>query len=84
MSTNPDRIEMIKAYYAKQEKVKVESPPHISKTTQGNIVRYFTGKREGYDFVDGVAYVDKHDVHKFRGQHFIIHEYEEYENGVNE
>lgn len=77
MSTNPDRIEMIKAYYAKQEKVKVEIPPQVTKTTQGNVVHYpKNGKRIGYDFKDGVAYVDKADLYKFRGQHFIIHENE--------
>jgi formate-dependent nitrite reductase cytochrome c552 subunit len=80
--SNTDRIEMIKAYYANMTKVKVEIPPQITKTTQGNVVHYAKdGKRAGYHFKDGVAYVDKHDVHKFRGQIYIIHEYE---NEVNE
>ncbi|MED4037046.1 hypothetical protein [Niallia taxi] len=72
--SNTDRLEMIKAYYAKEEKVKVEVPVFISETTKGKVHRYFNGTRAGYQFKHGIAWVDRKDLHKFRDQHFIIHE----------
>lgn len=77
--SNTDRLEYMKAYFAAKDKVKVESPAQVSKTTQGNIVRRFNGDRAGYTFKDGITYVDRADLYKFRGQHYIIHEDE---NGV--
>jgi hypothetical protein len=74
--SNQDRLDFIRNYYANQEKVKIEVLPAISQTTKGNIVKKFNGKRAGYEFKDGVAYVEVKDVHLFRNSfpHMVIHD----------
>ncbi|MGE6488789.1 hypothetical protein [Paenisporosarcina sp. NPDC076898] len=74
--SNSDRLEAIKAYFANEEKVKVEVPVKISKTSKGDVHHYFNGERAGYKFRHGIAWVERIDLHKFRDQHFIIHEEE--------
>ncbi|MBN3553304.1 hypothetical protein JYA63_03435 [Fictibacillus nanhaiensis] len=77
--SNQDRLDFIRNYYANQEKVKVEVLPSISKTTKGNVVHKFNGKRAGYEFKHGVAYVDAKDVHLFRNSlpYMVIHDKKE-------
>lgn len=70
-------MEAIKAYFAKEEKVKVEVPVQIRETTKGNVHTYFDGERAGYKFNRGIAWIGRVDLFKFRGQHFIIHDTEE-------
>ncbi|MDI2586612.1 hypothetical protein OR571_05555 [Psychrobacillus sp. NEAU-3TGS] len=74
--SNTDRLEAIRAYFAEEEKIKVEVPVKISKTIKGDVHHYFNGDRAGYKFRHGIAWVERNDLHKFRGLHFIIHEEE--------
>lgn len=69
-----DRLNQIKEYYKKQERVKVEVPVFISETSIGKVKHYFEGRRYGYDFKHGITWVDRKDLHQFEGQHFIIHD----------
>jgi hypothetical protein len=73
------RLKYIKEYFNKQGKIKVEVPAQISKTTKGNIIYRFNGYRCGYLFKDGVAYVERKDLHLFLKSfpHMIINEGEE-------
>jgi hypothetical protein len=71
---NNDRLNYIKSYFAAQEKVKVEVPVFISETNKGRVHHYFDGRRYGYDFRHGIAWVERKDVHLFEGQHYIIHD----------
>ncbi|WP_409289631.1 hypothetical protein [Peribacillus sp. SCS-37] len=75
---NTERLNMIKDYYAKQEKVKVEIPYVISETNKGKVIHRFNGRRAGYDFINGIATVERKDLHLFRKQfpHVIIHDEE--------
>lgn len=72
-----ERLDYIREYFQKQEAVKVEVPQFISETTRGKIISYFTGRRYGYDFKHGISWVDRKDLHLFKGQHYIIHDGEE-------
>jgi hypothetical protein len=69
-----DRLEYIKEFYENQEKVKVEVPVFVSKTTRGKVLSYFNGRRYGYDFKHGVTWVDRKDLHLFEDKHFVIHD----------
>lgn len=76
--SNTDRLNFIKAYFSVEEKVKVEVPPTVSETSKGKVVKYFEGKRCGYDFKHGFSMVERKDLHLFRTHypHFIIHDEE--------
>lgn len=69
-----DRLNHIKEYYKKQERVKVEVPVFISETSVGKVKHYFEGHRYGYKFNHGFALVDRKDIHLFEGKHFIVHD----------
>ncbi|WP_409253852.1 hypothetical protein V1502_08125 [Bacillus sp. SCS-153A] len=69
-----DRLEHIREYFSKQEKVKVEVRVFIAETNRGKVHHYFEGRRYGYEFKRGIAWVDRKDLHKFQEKHFIIHE----------
>jgi hypothetical protein len=69
-----ERLDYIRKHFEEQEKIKVEVPVFISETSKGNVHYYFTGRRCGYDFKHGIAWVDRKDIHHFEGQqHYIIH-----------
>ncbi|WP_430789474.1 hypothetical protein VBD025_03940 [Virgibacillus flavescens] len=72
---NQDRKKFIQDYYRdKQGLIKVEVPVYISKTIKGTIHHYFNGERAGYTFKQGIAYVEKKDLHKFKAfPYMIIH-----------
>jgi hypothetical protein len=73
MKMSNDRLKYLQSYFENQ-KVKVTVPPVESMTSKGKVVYYFEGKRCGYDFKRGVAFVDKKDIHKFKESypHMII------------
>ncbi|QFT88068.1 hypothetical protein FIU87_05395 [Bacillus sp. THAF10] len=73
--SNTDRLNFIKAYFAVEDKVKVEVPPTVSETIKGKVIKYFEGQRLGYSFKRGIALVERKDVHLFhKHPHFIIHD----------
>lgn len=64
MTEMTDRLEAIRKYHQQQSMVKVEMPPTFSKTTKGTVTIRFNGKRCGYTFKDGVAWVHRKDLYK--------------------
>jgi hypothetical protein len=72
MNNTNDRLTYLQNYFNNQL-VKVEVPVQTSITTKGTVIYRFTGKRMGYDFVNGISHVKKEDVHLFEGQHYVVH-----------
>lgn len=79
--TNNDRLDYIRQYFEKQNRVLAEIPASISETTKGKLIRRFDGYRCGYKFVDGRAWIDRKDIHLFKDYpHILIHDQEEATN----
>lgn len=69
-----ERLQYLQNYFNSQT-VKIEVPLQVTKDYRGNsVIHRFNGTRLGAKFVNNIAYVDKADVWKFEGQHFIIHD----------
>jgi hypothetical protein len=67
-----ERLQYLQSYFNNQ-KVKIEVLAQSSHTSKGTIIYRFNGRRNNYDFKDGIAFVEKKDVHLFQHQHYVIH-----------